>query len=308
MNLRLRERLFKSLHEKNALRRYVAWRFLFGAFQSLGFHLTADHFYEIIPNTRAVARNYPRGPRPLAGIDWRFNASEQRMLRLMSAFGAEYAALHRTHRFREDNPYYKGFDALGLYLMLRDLKPEKLIEVGQGESTKVALWALEKNCEETGKRAEFISIDPYARTGELAPPEKVRVVLIQQELQAVDLSPLLEGCKFLFIDSSHVYKFGSDVALEFTQIYPRLLPGTILYLHDIYSPYEYPLNWLVFYKRFWNEQYFLECFLMFNDAFEVLLPMNLLVQQSKPMRAALRELPSIENFLYAGSSFYLRRK
>jgi hypothetical protein len=96
--------------------------------------------------------------------------------------------------------------------------------------------------------------------------------------------------------------------VEFVQIYPQLPSETVLHLHDIYSPYEYPLSWIVHFKRFWNEQYFLECFLMFNQQFQVLLPMNLLTQQSTKMVEAIRALPLPENFLYRGSSFYLLRK
>jgi len=308
MSLRLRERLYKGLHEKNAIQRFVARRFLFGAFQRLGFHITGDHFYEIVPNTRTVARLYPGGPRPLTGIDWRFAQCEQRALRLFGLYGAEYAEACRRNGFREDNPYFKGFDALGLYVMLRDLKPEKLIEVGQGISTQVAMWALQRNTQETGRSVEFVSIDPYERTAGLQCPERVRMTILSQPLQSVGFEALLEGCRFVFVDSSHVYKFGSDVAVEFVRIYPRLLPGTVLHLHDIYSPYEYPLDWLVYWKRFWNEQYFLECFLMFNNAFEVLLPMNLLTEQSGAMVDAAHRLPLAENFRFRGSSFYLLRK
>jgi hypothetical protein len=308
MSLRLRERFYKGLHEKNAIQRFVARRFLFGPFQRLGFHITGDHFYEIVPNTRAVARHYPGGPRPLTGIDWRFAQCEQRALRLMGLFGAEYAQACRRDGFEENNPYFKGLDALGLYLMLRDLKPEKLIEVGQGISTRVAMWALQRNTQETGRAVEFVSIDPYERAAGLRCPERVGLRILNQPLQSVDFDGLLEGCRFVFIDSSHVYKFGSDVAFEFVRIYPRLLPGTVLHLHDIYSPYEYPLDWLVYWKRFWNEQYFLECFLMFNNAFEVLLPMNLLTEQSRAMIDAAHRLPLAEDFRYRGSSLYLLRK
>ncbi len=308
MSLRLRERLYKGLHEKNAIQRFVARRFLFGPFQRLGFHITGDHFYEIVPNTRTVARLYSEGPRPLTGVDWRLAESEQRVLRLIGLFGAEYAEACRSNGFKENNPYFKGFDSLGLYMMLRDLKPEKLIEVGQGVSTQVAMWALQRNTEETGRSVEFVSIDPYKRAGDLRCPERVRMKVLNQPLQSVEFDALLEGCRFVFIDSTHVYKFGSDVALEFVRIYPRLLPGTVLHLHDIYSPYEYPLDWLVYWKRFWNEQYFLECFLMFNSAFEVLLPMNLLTRQSKAMGEAAHRLRLSEKFRFRGSSFYLLRK
>ncbi len=74
-----------------------------------------------------------------------------------------------------------------------------------------------------------------------------------------------------------------------------------------HSYYEYPKDWIVKERRFWNEQYLLECFLMFNSAFEVYLPVHLLARQSEPVLNAVRELPLDPNFKLAGGSFYLRR-
>jgi len=307
MNLRLKERFYKAFHEENALKRVFARKYLFNLFQAAGFHLTADHFYEIVPNTREVARNYSDKPRELVGIQWKFKECEHRALALIARYGAEYPENCGRYGFREENPYFKGFDALMLYLMIRDLKPEKLVEIGQGFSTRVTLSALERNVKDTGRQVEFVSIDPYSRLADWPKPEGVRCRSIHQPLQSVELDPVLEGCGFLFVDSSHVYKFGSDVAQEFAGLYPRLRPGTVFHLHDIYSPYEYPLEWIVHWKRFWNEQYFLECFLMFNEAFEVLLPVQLLIRQSKLMVEAARRLPLASNFHFHGSSLYLRR-
>ena len=183
-----------------------------------------------------------------------------------------------------------------------------MIEVGQGASTRIALAALDLNAAETGTSCELISIDPYARLGEHQVPKGVKLRLVSQELQMVDMNPLLENCNFIFVDSSHVYKFGSDVETEFTRVYPLLRPGTFVHLHDIYSPYEYPLSWALEEKRFWNEQYFLENFLKFNHAFEVSLALNLLMQQSKTFLEAVRTLSLEPDFKFEGRSFYFQRK
>ena len=60
-------------------------------------------------------------------------------------------------------------------------------------------------------------------------------------------------------------------------------------------------------KRFWNEQYFLETFLAFNDSFEITLPLHLLMRQSAAVQAAVRGLAS-ESHPFAGQSLYFRRK
>jgi hypothetical protein len=303
----LRERLYKAIHEKNGIQRYVSRKYFFNIFQRLGLHITGDHFYEIIPNTRFVAAQYQDTPRALLGIDFRLKQCEERALRLVNAYGPEFAGSYQKHGFRENNWYFRGLDALMLYAILRDLRPRKYVEVGQGFSTSISLNALERNAQETGQRPEFISIDPYARFTQDQIPAAVDFRNIRQELQSVDMSPVLENCGFLFIDSSHVHKFGSDVEFEFTQLYPRLPSGTWLHVHDIFSPYDYPKNWIVTEKRFWNEQYLLETFLMFNNAFEVRLPVNVLARQSAEVKNAVKRLTLDPQFQYSGSSFYVLR-
>ena len=166
----------------------------------------------------------------------------------------------------------------------------------------------EKFAEETGAGCEIISIDPHARLTHEFLLKGVRFRPIRQELQTLDLPELLEGCGFLFVDSSHVYKFGSDVQFEFERLYPSLKAGTFVHVHDIFSPYEYPLAFSVQRKQFWNEQYFLENFLAFNHSFNVCLPLHLLARQSAILREKLSGLSLGQEFELTGSSFYFQRK
>lgn len=302
------ERFYKLLHEKNAFQRYFARRFLFDFFQRMGFHITGNHFYDLVPDTRYMAAHYSDQPRVLTGIDWRQTECERLVAGMLKDHGPEYKAQRGLCGFTESNYYFFGLDSLMLFIFLRHLKPAKMVEIGQGASTRIALAALELNARETGASCEFISIDPYPRlAGELA-PAGVNLRLLTQELQSVDLDPLLENCDFVFVDSSHVYKFGSDVQYEFTRLYPNLRPGTLVHVHDIFSPYEYPLVSATRRKQFWNEQYFLENFLAFNSVFEVCLPLNLLIRQSAVLREGVRILSMESDFRYQGSSFYFQRK
>jgi hypothetical protein len=302
------EQYYKLFHEKNAFQRYFARRFLFNCFQRLGFHISGNHFYDLVPDTRFMAQHYSDAPRALTGLEWRQVECEQRAVRLLKAHGPEYPVARGRFDFTEPNYYFHGLDSLTLFAFLRNLKPAKMIEIGQGCSTRIALAALELNAKETGARCELISIDPYPRLTEKMAPEGVSLQLLTRELQSVDMNPLLEECNFVFVDSSHVYKFGSDVQYEFAHIYPRLRSGTFVHVHDIFSPYEYPLAWAVERKQFWNEQYFLENFLAFNGAFEISLPLNLLVRQSADLRETVRGLDLEQAFNFEGSSFYFQRK
>jgi hypothetical protein len=74
----------------------------------------------------------------------------------------------------------------------------------------------------------------------------------------------------LFIDSCHVSKIGSDVNYDYLDILPRLNKGVLVHIHDIFLPTEYPKEWILRDYKFWNEQYLLQAFLMFNEAFGVM--------------------------------------
>lgn len=303
-----KERVYKALREKNALQRFLARHLFFGPAQWLGFHVVADHFYELYPNTRQMARDYNEGPRALPGIDLRLAECESRAVRLLERYGAEFRPATERFGFTDSNFYFRGLDALMLYVILRDLKPAKLVEIGQGFSTRVALAALERNAADTGMRPLFVSVDPYPRFVAREIPSEITLELIEKPIQSVAVEPLLRDCGFLFVDSSHVFKSGSDVELEFASIYPALPSGVVVHLHDIFTPYNYPLSWALKLKRFWNEQYFLECLLTHSAAFEVFLPLHLLEVQSEALKNAVGQLKPDPQVRYIGQSFYMRRK
>jgi len=124
----MKERLYKALHEKKRHTAFPGQEVFFNLFQWFGFHLTGDHFYEVIPNTRLVAAKYTDEPRPLRGIDFRLTECEARALRLIKTYGADYANDCAKYGFQEKNVYFRGLDALMLYVILRDLRPTKIVE------------------------------------------------------------------------------------------------------------------------------------------------------------------------------------
>ncbi len=104
-----------------------------------------------------------------------------------------------------------------------------------------------------------------------------RGTILEKGVQDVPLSVFecLEANDILFIDSTHVCKTGSDVNYLFFEVLPRLKPGVVVHVHDIFHPFEYPKRW-VMEGRAWNEVYLLRAFLQFNSAFKVLLFANYL--------------------------------
>ncbi|WP_319421876.1 class I SAM-dependent methyltransferase [Pleurocapsa sp. FMAR1] len=305
-----REKLYKAFNEKNAVQRYFS-RKLFVFLEKLGFHVVGDHFYEPIPNTKLIQAQYSDRPRLCHHIDFKFEQAEQEAIELLEQWGNHFYNAVSRYGYDEANYYYRGLDAILLYCYIRETKPHSIIEVGQGISTKIILAALEDNYQETQIKPKFVSIDPYSRfILEDKEVVGVEVELMRIPLQKVPLSLFsdLNKSDLLFIDSSHIYKFGSDVEYLFEQIYPNIGKGVSIQIHDICSPYHYPLNWLTEEKRFWNEQYYLENLLRFNQEFEILIPVYYLLKKSKTIKQKCSTICTYKDFSLMGYSFYIKRK
>jgi hypothetical protein len=99
-------------------------------------------------------------------------------------------------------------------------------------------------------------------------------------------------------------KTGGDVNYLFLEVLPRLHPGVIVHVHDIFLPFEYQRDWIIEESRFWTEQYLLQAFLTFNSEFEVLVANSYLSHCYKEdLQATFPSLPS-----WGGVSFWMRRK
>jgi hypothetical protein len=142
--------------------------------------------------------------------------------------------------------------------------------VGRGISTWIAAAALDRNAAE-GHPGEIISIDPYFR-GDNSTAYTLIVTAELQQISASEREALLRA-DILFIDSSHVAKWGSDVLCLFELWIPYVAANALVHIHDIFTPYDYPRAWLVQQKRFWNEQYIFESFIAFNAAFRIECPL-----------------------------------
>ena len=172
------------------------------------------------------------------------------------------------HEFREGNGLFESLDARALYCMLRLRAPGKMVEVGCGHSS---LLSAHVNSQWLGGKTEIVCIEPYPPDFlEELPPGLSR--LIPERVEQTGMEPFLAlgPGDFLFIDSSHVSKTGSDVNYLYLEVFPRLAPGVIIHLHDIFIPAEYPRSWVLEEERSWNEQYLLQAMLMHSHAFRVL--------------------------------------
>jgi hypothetical protein len=108
----------------------------------------------------------------------------------------------------------------------------------------------------------------------------------------------------LFIDSSHVIRPQGDVVTEYLEILPILRSGVIVHVHDIFSPRDYPKEWIVDSMLLWNEQYLLEAFLTNNDRWSIMAALNLL--KHREFDAIKRVCPYLTKDREPGS-FYIQR-
>ncbi len=184
--------------------------------------------------------------------------------------------------------------------MVRHFRPRLVIEVGSGFSSLVLRDAAAKN-----NSSPLICIEPFPRDFLREGFPGLRS-LIEKKVQDIDLEFFfqLESGDILFIDSSHTVKIGGDVNYLFLEVLPRLKPGVIVHVHDIFLPFDYRRDWVLDELRFWTEQYLLQAFLSFNSEFEVLMANSYLNHCHKEDLKAT--FPSLSS--WGGGSFWMRRK
>jgi predicted O-methyltransferase YrrM len=232
-------------------------------------------YYSPMYDTRELSeqrqRLWPTVPRETVGIDWR----EHSQLALCRDVFAQQTHLdfpenapgdHPT-RYFIDNGQYPPLDAWVLEAVMRHFKPRHMIEVGCGFSTLVSAQV---NMDFFDSKIHLTCIEPYPRPflcdGSVAGIEELRIEKIQDT--PLTFFERLGRNDILFIDTSHTVKTGGDVTWIFHEILPRLAPGVIVHVHDVFLPGEYPEPW-VLEGWGWNEAYLVRSFLTFNDTFEV---------------------------------------
>jgi hypothetical protein len=208
----------------------------------------------------------------VAGIDLRIG--EQRdLIERMIPLWDNYLANDINRRFTPDNTLFALTDAVPYDAMLRLYRPKTVIEVGSGYSTAVALDARDDGLPDL----QITCIEPYPTRllGLMRPEDHEHMVLRREAVQDTPLEVFdaLQPGDFLFIDSTHVSKPGSDVNWLFFEVLPRLPVGVLIHVHDVFWPFEYPTQWLDE-GRDWTEDYLLRAFLTLNDHFAVRLFLN----------------------------------
>ena len=246
---------------------------LYNKIDQQGF-FNAGHYYSPIPHREDIKqlKNKNDSPKPqLPDI----NLNREKQKKILNDYIQFYKDLpfpenkKENFRYFYNNDYFGYSDAIFLFSFLLKNKPKKIIEIGSGFSSAVILDTIENFFP---KRPDVIFIEPNpGRLNNLIfEKDRNNFKLINKKLQetSIDIFSQLKTGDLLFIDSSHVIKYGSDLQTLFFNILPFLPEGVFVHFHDIFYPFEYPYEWL---KKgiYWNEIYFLRAFLSYNYNWEI---------------------------------------
>jgi tetratricopeptide (TPR) repeat protein len=270
-------------------------RRIFKDAEQFGAHFLPVHFYSPIPARKDINQSvYQQRYDTIPGLKIDHESHLKWLARLapyskeLERFPDDSPAGDET--FFWNNPAFGPGDAATYYTLIRELKPAKIIEVGSGYSSLVAVAALKEN----GK-GSLTCIEPYPLPHLRRLGERGDIQLIERRLQDVPLemvSDLTENDIF-FVDSSHVCKIGSDVNHVVFQMLPKLQAGVFCHFHDLFFPFEFPKHWIEDLQLFWNEQYLVMAFLAFNTKFKIEISGQCVAREIREaFRARFPDLPA----------------
>ncbi|HCV50629.1 MAG TPA: class I SAM-dependent methyltransferase [Saprospirales bacterium] len=199
-----------------------------------------------------------------------------------------------------NNGFLPGLDIIAIYTMISFYKPKRYVEVGSGNSTKVAF----KVKQEQHNSLEITSIDPMPR----AEIDQLADVVIRKPFEDIDYQKVLnlEAGDILFIDNSHRILPNSDSMVFYMEIFPQLNKGVIVHIHDIYLPYDYPQFMC---DRFYTEQYGLAMYVMANPKrYKTIFPCYF-VSEDEELAKQLEPIWNLDNLKEVerhGGSYWLQ--
>jgi hypothetical protein len=246
------------------------------ALMNVGVFPIRNHYYEPQFDNRTPKPKFSQD-RTLLGVNWNISGQLELLERLIFSQELEDIPTEKPEplKFFLNNGAFESGDAEYWYQLIRTTKPRRIFEVGSGNSTLMAINAIAQNqADDSNYKCEHICIEPYEMTW----LEESGVTVVRSKVEDVGLSffSKLQENDILFIDSSHIIRPQGDVLFEYLELLPSLKKGVIVHLHDIFSPKNYPKQWLQDEVRFWNEQYLLEAFLTHNNTWKVVGALNYL--------------------------------
>lgn len=223
---------------------------------------------------------------PVTGIALNEEAQLDLMRELVSLWEEVPDAPQEGWRFRASWMFAPP-DAMVYYALLRKWKPSRLVEIGSGYTSALALDCSDRHLPDL--RMTFIDPYPDRLYGLLTESDREKTAIHAKPVQEVplELFDQLEPEDVLFVDTDHFTKAGCEVNWIAFNVFPRLPPGVHIHIHDMYWPFEYPIGWLKE-RRGYNEVYFFRAFLMDNPKFRIRLMNNWLWQEHPELFIGVR--------------------
>jgi hypothetical protein len=247
---------------------------------ALGYEMLWPSYYNGVPRFSELPAGFWEHRSDLPGV----NVDAQRALQFLAAeLGdglREFAARPQPAAvgpgvYSTPNGSFDAADAATTWAMIRRYRPQRVLELGSGFSTLLIRDALAAN----GNGAAHTVVDPFPRADELGDERGFDVQRVSAAQVAPSMFEELRAGDVLFVDTTHTVKVGGEVNHIVLDGLPRLAPGVLVHVHDIFLPFEYPRRLVEGLGYHWAEQYLLQAFLAGNDSFEVLLPMHLLARE-----------------------------
>jgi len=193
------------------------------------------------------------------------------------------------------NNYYPTPDAEVYLSMIMDNRPRKILEIGSGFSTLIAKQAII-----LGKMDTILEcIDPKPRTSIIEVADIVKSAHIE-EIPLDEIS--LGENAILFIDSSHICRTLGDIPYLYCQLIPSLPKGTLVHVHDVYLPYDYPNMQQ---RQLYNETYLLHTLLSFSERYRILFSSHYISRMyPELMQKSISSIVATDEHFYGGSIWF----
>ncbi|NWD72543.1 class I SAM-dependent methyltransferase [Pseudomonas gingeri] len=243
--------------------------------QEQGLNVTPSNFYSSTPSISEIASSYeynePEPPYLNCGIfdQEKLRAELVELIPYSVDFTpAEVGDAETCTSYFWNNGQFSSSDAMSYYAFVRRVRPNKIVEIGSGFSSLIALEALRKNGVGT-----LSCIEPFPRPFITSLGKEGALELLDHPAQDVSvqmLNSMLDDGDILFIDSTHTVKSGSDCLHIYLRLLPKITKKIFVHVHDVFLPFGLPKRWLIDHQIYWTEQYLLLALMIDNPRTKLL--------------------------------------
>lgn len=247
--------------------------------QQHGITITPSDYYNEIPTITDIENSFIKGK--LLYCESLFDKNLiNNFLSHIENFSIEFdppqTNIEMPEKYYWENGMFGYSDAMAYYCTIRYLKPKRIIEIGAGFSSLIAIDALKKN-----RTGSLTCIEPYPREFLIRNHEIDLIITKVQDITIEYLNENLSDGDILFIDSTHTVKHGSDCLHIYLNLLPNIKKNIYVHVHDIFLPYSLPLEYLRDKQIYWTEQYILAAYFLDNPKIKLLFSSSYSYQNLK---------------------------